>query len=131
MFGDSNILTTLQNAGVRGSGNPIIDASIGDFYGVRWVVTSQANVGTSLGASGSDVYYTMILGAGYYGVTDLEAQAAEVIVNPLGSAGASDPLHQVATIGYKTALAAVRLNETFAVRIEHTASLGDEAGGAN
>ena len=120
MFGDSDIINSFQNAYPRDGSNPLISGEIGDFYGVRWFVTSNARIFGSEGASGASVYATMILGRQYYGVVDYEAIGARVIVKPVGSAGALDPLDQMGTIGWKAAHAAARLNDAFAVRIEHT-----------
>lgn len=126
MFADSDIITSFQQAYPRGPENPLAKGEIGDFYGVRWVVTSNARVFASQGASGADVYATLILGRQAYGVVDYEAMGARVIVKPVGSAGALDPLDQMGTIGWKAAHACARLNENFMVRIEHTNRLGDE-----
>ena len=126
MMADSDIITSLQNAGVRGTNNPIFQGDIGVFYKVDRIVTSLAKVHTSLGLSGADVYATQIFGKGYYGTVNLQAHPAQVIIKPVGSAGAADPLNQRGTVGWKAAIAAVRLNENFGVRIEHTSSLGTE-----
>lgn len=126
MMSDSDIITSLQNAGVRGTNNPLFQGDIGTFYKVNWIVTSLASVGTSLGLSGADVYYSVVFGAGYYGTVDLAAHPAQVIIKPVGSAGAADPLNQRGTVGWKAAIAAARLDENRAVRIEHTSALGTE-----
>lgn len=123
---DSDVLTSLQNAGERGVNNPIFQGEIGDFYGIRFFVTSQVRTRTSLGLSGADVYQTLVMGQGYYGVVDYAAIGQRVIVKPVGSGGTSDPLDQLGTIGWKAAHAASRLNENFAVRLESTSSLGNE-----
>jgi N4-gp56 family major capsid protein len=44
------------------------------------------------------------------------------IIKPLGSAGSADPLDQRQTSGWKATHAVTRLNEAFAVRIEHAVS---------
>ena len=128
LFGDSDIINSFQNAYTRGPDNPLASGEIGDFYGIRWLIPSNARVFGSQGASGGDVYATLIMGRGYYGEVDYEAGelGQRVIVKAIGSAGGMDPLDQMGTAGWKAALAVARLNENFAVRIEHTASLGDE-----
>lgn len=125
LLNDTNFLNAQQYAGVRGSDNTLFSGKLGRYYGVDFYVTSNAQIGTSLGYSGADVYYSTIVGKDYIGVVDLSAMTAEQIYHPLGSGGATgDPLSQVWSIGYKFAHAAARLNEAFAVRVEHTTSLG-------
>jgi N4-gp56 family major capsid protein len=123
LFGDSDILESVQRAGVRGSGNEIFQGQLADFYGVRWITTSRGKVFSSLGLSGANVYSTLVLGREFYGVVDYDAMGQEVIVKPLGSAGTQDPLNQVSSIGWKAAIAAAILNDDFGVRIEHMATL--------
>lgn len=78
--------------------------------------------GSSLGLSGADVEYTLLVGKDAYGVTELEAEQAKTYVKPRGSGGTSDPLDQISTVGYKAAFAAKILNEDYLVRIDHVTS---------
>ena len=128
MFADSDILASFQNAYPRGPENPLAQGEIGDFYGIRWVVTSNARVFGSQGASGADVYATLVFGRQYYGEVDYEAMGARMIVKPVGSAGTSDPLDQTGSHGWKGADVAVRLNKNFAGGLEHTTRVGDGGG---
>ncbi len=77
------------------------------------------------GAAGRDVYATLILGENAYGVTEISGGGLETIVKQLGSAGSADPLNQRATVGWKATKTAIRLTETFMVRVE-TASAFNE-----
>lgn len=86
---------------------------------VRFVMSQNAKVYTAGGAAGVDVHATMIIARDYYGVTRIAGEALKNIIKPLGSAGTSDPLDQRATSGWKATFIAKRLNEAFAVRIEH------------
>lgn len=70
------------------------------------------------GADGRDVYATMIFGDNAYGTTEITGGGLQHIVKQLGSAGTADPLNQRATVGWKATKVAVRLVETFMVRIE-------------
>lgn len=125
LLNDTNFLNAQQYAGVRGDGNALFSGKLGRYYGVDFYVTSNAQVGTSLGYSGADVYYSTIAGKDYVGVVDLSAETAAQFYHEPGSGGATgDPLNQVWSLGYKFAHAAARLNEAFAVRIETTSSLG-------
>ena len=70
------------------------------------------------GAAGRDVYSTLLLGADAYGVTKVTGGGLQTIVKQLGSAGTADPLNQRATVGWKAIKTAVRLVETYMLRIE-------------
>lgn len=96
----------------------IFEGEIGKIEGVRFVETSEARIFEGAGASGRDVYATMILGANAYGVTEVSGGGLEMIVKQLGSAGTSDPLNQICTAGWKATLTAERLVEEYMVRIE-------------
>ena len=74
------------------------------------------------GFKGRDVYATFIFGANAYGTTEIKGGGLEHIVKQLGSGGTNDPLNQRATVGWKATKSAVRLVESFMVRIETTSS---------
>lgn len=125
LLNDTNFLNAQQYAGVRGDQNTLFSGKLGRYYGVDFYISSNAQVGTSLGYSGADVYYTVVAGKDYIGVIDLSAETAAQFYHEPGSGGATgDPLNQVWSLGYKFAWAAARLNENFAVRVEHTTALG-------
>ena len=96
----------------------IYEGEIGRIEGVRFVETSEAKVFEGAGASGRDVYATMILGGDAYGVTEITGGGLQHIVKQLGSAGTADPLNQRATVGWKATKVAERLVEAYMVRIE-------------
>ena len=98
---------------------------IGEVGGVRFVETTEAKKFVSAGASGRDVYATMILGDNAYGVTEVTGGGLQTIVKQLGSAGTADPLNQRATAGWKLMKTAVRLVEEYMVRVETTSSVND------
>lgn len=91
---------------------------IGKIFGVRFVESSEAKVFEGAGASGADVYSTLIIGADAYGVTEVEGGGLETILHAKGSGGTSDPLDQRSTIGWKAMRTAEILSEAFMVRIE-------------
>ena len=102
----------------------IYEGEIGKIEGVRFVETSEAKVFEGAGASGVDVYATLILGADAYGVTEITGGGLEHIVKQLGSAGTADPLNQRATAGWKATKTAERLVEQYMVRIETASTFG-------
>ena len=75
------------------------------------------------GASGRNVYSTLVLGDNAFGTTEIEGGGLRHITKQLGSAGSGDPLDQRATVGWKATKAAKRLVEEYMVRIETTSSI--------
>lgn len=91
---------------------------IGMIHGVRFVETSEAKIFEGAGASGADVYSTLVIGSDAYGVTEVEGGGLETILHQKGSGGTSDPLDQRSTIGWKATRTAEILTQAFMVRIE-------------
>ncbi len=93
----------------------LFEGEIGKLAGVRFVETSA---GKFYNTSTVRVYSTIILGANAYGVTELEGGGIKTIIKQLGSSGASDPLDQRSTVGWKAVHTAERLVENYMIRIE-------------
>ena len=72
-----------------------------ELSGVEFYETSEAKKWINAGAGSIDVYSSLILGKDAFAVTALEGEGLETIVKQLGSSGASDPLNQRATVGWK------------------------------
>ena len=89
-----------------------------DLSGVEFYETSEAKKWINAGASSIDVYSSLILGKDAFAVTALEGEGLETIVKQLGSSGASDPLNQRATVGWKALKAVAILTNQYMVRIE-------------
>ena len=86
----------------------IYEGEIGKLYGVRFVVTSEAQVFKGTGtewdqrcAADTAVYSCLFLGKGAYKVIDVAGAGAQIIVKPKGSGGTADPLDQRSSIGWK------------------------------
>ena len=86
----------------------IYEGEIGKLYGVRFVVTSEAQVFKGTGnawdqkcAEGVAAYSCLFIGKGAYKVIDVAGAGAQIIVKNRGSAGSADPLDQRSTIGWK------------------------------
>ena len=112
-----------QDVSKYNGGEAIMRGEIGKLHGVRWLESSEACIWKN--DSDVDVYGTMIIGKGAYGVTDLEGQGAghpSIIIKPHGSAGSADPLNQIASAGWKCMFTAPRLQEMAMIRIESAAS---------
>lgn len=102
----------------------LFDGEIGKIAGVRFVETGEAKIFKNTPVS---AYSTIVLGANAYGVTDVDGGALKTYIKPLGSSGTSDPLDQKSTIGWKASKGAVRLMESFMVRIESASSFNADA----
>lgn len=98
----------------------VMEDEKGSVDDVRFVSSPNAKVFSAAGDGGIDVYATMILARNAYGITRISGKAMENIIKPLGSG--EDPLNQRATSGWKATFVAKRLNESFMLRIEHSAS---------
>ena len=99
---------------------------IGRIAGVRFVESTEAPKFVNEGSGSSiDVYSTLVLGAGAYGVVDVDGGGMEVIVKQKGSAGTADPLDQRSTVGWKATQTAVILNQDAMVRIETASTFND------
>lgn len=101
-----------------------VEGTLGKMYGVYFVEADNAPKFAGAGAAGADVYGTLVIGKGAYGVPDVEGSAKpEIIVHKAGSAGSADPMNQFNTVAWKALLTALRLNELCLVRFESSASL--------
>ncbi len=94
----------------------VMEGEVGALDDVRFVMTTNGSTTTG---SLATVHRTLILAQDYYGISRISGQAMRNIIKPLGSAGTADPLEQRSTSGWKATFVAKRLNENFAVRIEH------------
>ena len=81
-------------------------------------------VPTGAGASDADVHCTVIYGQDYAGCVSLEGgKNAQVIIKPVGSSGALDPINQRGTVAWKVkGVCYTPIQDAFAVRIEHGAT---------
>lgn len=112
-----------KKANVENATSDFRDGSIGRLYGIRFYEVDNGVIFPGEGASGADVYGTIFLGRGAYGIPDIEGSVKpEIIVHPAGSAGSADPLNQFNTVAWKCAFAAVRLQELAIVRLESGAT---------
>lgn len=111
----------------------VMEDEIGAYKNIRFLSSTNAKIFAGGGAAGTtvyknnganfDVYATLIFAADAYGVCPLSGKAMETIVKPLGSGGATDPLNQRSSVGWKAMTTTKILNEAWLVRLEHSASL--------
>src|SRR3990167_2912397 len=125
---DADIVDNLQYADVRGGANPLISGSdTWKWSGVTFIVNNNLKLNASNGMSGADTYEVVMFGQDFYGMTELNALSAQVIVHPKGTGGHTDPLDQKSTVGWKTALAAKVLNNNFGLLIQCASSRSNAA----
>ena len=110
-----------------------VDATNKKVY-FRWVPASTTDWTTTNalkivpyggGASGADVYSTLIYGENAFGTIELggTGQNVQIIINAPGSSGALDPLAQRGTIAWKVkGFCTIILQDDFIVRIESGAT---------
>ena len=97
---------------------------LGKMYGIYFMEVDNGVKFAGAGASSADIYGTIFLGRGAYGLPDIGgSMKPEIIVHPAGSAGSADPLNQFNTIAWKCAFTAVRLQELAIIRYESGASV--------
>jgi N4-gp56 family major capsid protein len=77
----------------------IMNGELGKVYGIRFVVSDKM----SAAANGSSVSVknNYLIGEECFGVVDLAGKNVDMVIKPVGSAGAYDPLNQFGTVGYK------------------------------
>lgn len=108
--------TLWQDVSKYNGAEEIKKGEIGRIHGVRFILTTMCPVN-------GDIHNTLIIGKDAYGVVDVDGSSKpEIIVKPVGSAGAEDPLDQRGSIGWKAMAAFVRLNELAMVNVKTEAS---------
>ena len=99
----------------------LYEGEIGRIAGVRFVESSEAAVYTGAEndcPEGLAVFGCLFLADGAYGVTEVTGGGLQTIIKQLGSAGASDPLNQRSTVGWKALKTAEILMEPYLYRVE-------------
>lgn len=85
-------------------------------------ITTQLNPPREMNLNGTNypVYSTILLGKNAYGRVGLGSQGVQLIYQPKGSGGSSDPLYQRATYGYKLFMGAALLFDGWAINLQST-----------
>lgn len=107
----------------------IYEGEIGRIAGVRFVETSEAAIYTGAEndcPEGLAVFGCLFLADGAYGVTEVTGGGLQTIIKQLGSGGASDPLDQRSTVGWKALKTAEILVEPYLYRVECCSGFGGE-----
>lgn len=121
---DLTLDTTVLNTFIHSDPSKLYNWKLDELGGIAWVVTDMAAQFAGAGSGGANVYATHIIGQEAYGNPNVFGTGKfQTIVKQLGSAGSADALDQRGTIGWKSHLAPVILNNNFMARIETGASL--------
>lgn len=112
------------------STGPLLDNEVGAYKNLRFIQTTLAKSfpgggGVAAGdvkstASNADVAAILVFGTNAVGYIPFTEGSASNIIQPLGSAGAADPLKQRATSGWKMAESEIILNDAWMARLEVT-----------
>lgn len=96
----------------------VLDAEWGATGNVRWLYTSVGSVS----AASPAVYNNFIIGKEAYAVVHLRSETGDFYIEPLGSAGAADPLHQRGSVGWQHPFVSRILNDAFMINLMATHS---------
>ena len=123
-FMDTNLLDDLEAvAGFQSTSNypaqqTVLDAEWGSTSNIRWLYTSAGSVS----AAATPVYNNIVVGREAYAVVNLKSETGDFYIEPLGSGGSTDPLHQRGTVGWQHPFVARILNDAFMLNIMATHS---------
>lgn len=118
LLDDLEAVSGFVNTSNYPSQQTVLDAEWGSTGNVRWLYTSVGSVSTAA----TPVYNNFVVGKEAYAVVHLGSESGEFYVEPLGSAGAADPLHQRGSVGWQHPFAARILNDAFMTNLEATHS---------
>lgn len=99
-----------------------IVGEVGRLYGVRFALAPTTPILTNSGSASVDVYRSLIFGPDFIGQSDLGD--LEVVINEPGK---TSELGQFNTYGYRFVMASAALQNARGVRLESSASLGNDA----
>jgi N4-gp56 family major capsid protein len=96
----------------------VLDAEWGATGNVRWLYTSVGSVTSAA----TPVYNNFMIGKEAYAVVHLGSETGDFYIEPLGSAGSADPLHQRGSVGWQHPFVSRILNDSFMLNLEATHS---------
>jgi N4-gp56 family major capsid protein len=111
-----------KNTGYYSDPQHIYDGEVKMLYDIMFVESTHAKVFTGAGATGNDVYSTIVFGRDALGHVNIEDLTLSMIFHQVGSSGSADPLNQRGSSGWRTTYAAKIVNDDFVVRTESAAT---------
>lgn len=118
LLDDLEAVSNFVNTSNYPSQQTVLDSEWGSTGNVRWLYTSVGSVSSAA----TPVYNNFIVGQEAYAVVHLESETGEFYVEPLGSAGSADPLHQRGTVGWQHPFVSRILNDAFMLNLMATHS---------
>lgn len=109
LLDDLEAVSNFVNTSNYGHQTTVLDSEWGSTGNVRWLYTSVGSVSSA----SPPVYNNFIVGKEAYACIHLRSETGEFYVEPLGSAGSSDPLHQRGSVGWQHPFVARILNDNF------------------
>jgi len=118
LLDDLEAVASFVNSSNYASQQTVLDAEWGSTGNVRWLYTSVGSVSSASPA----VYNNIIVGKEAYAVVHLKSETGDFYVEPLGSGGSADPLHQRGSVGWQHPFVARILNDAFMLNLMATHS---------
>jgi N4-gp56 family major capsid protein len=118
LLDDLEQVSNFQPTSSYPSQQTVLEAEWGATGNVRWLYTSVGSVSSAA----TPVYNNFIIGKEAYAVVHLGSESGDFYIEPLGSAGSADPLHQRGTVGWQHPFVARILNDAFMLNLMATHS---------
>lgn len=132
---DLEAITGYRSVTEYASQTGVMEGEEGAYKNIRFISSTNAKMWADAGGTATtnslkfttgntacDVYATLVFGKDAYAICPLDVATIKYKVKPLGSAGATDPLDQYGTAGWKATTVCGILNNNFMFRIEHGVS---------
>ena len=118
LLDDLEAVANFNNTANYSQQGTVLDSEWGSTGNVRWLYTSAGSVS----AAATPVYNNFIVGKEAYAVVHLKSETGDFYIEPLGSGGSADPLHQRGSIGWQHPFVARILNDSFMLNLMATHS---------
>ncbi len=119
LLDDLEAVANFQHSANYPNQQSVLDAEWGATGNVRWLYTSVGSVDTTPAVN---VFNCLMVGKEAYAVVHLGSETGEFYIEPLGSAGSADPLHQRGTVGWQHPFVSRILNDAFMLNLMTTHS---------
>ena len=119
LLDDLEAVANFQHSANYPNQQSVLDAEWGATGNVRWLYTSVGSVDTTPAVN---VFNCFMIGKEAYAVVHLGSETGEFYIEPLGSAGSADPLHQRGTVGWQHPFVSRILNDAFMLNLMTTHS---------
>jgi len=119
LLDDLEAVSSFQSSANYSNTQTVLESEWGATGNVRWLYTSIGSVDSAVSPA---VYNCFILGKEAYAAVHLGSETGDFYIEPLGSAGAADPLHQRGAVGWQHPYVARILNDSFMLNLMVTHS---------